>query len=246
MQAAERAGVVVVIATGRPVRWVHPVAKAVGQTGLAICSNGAVVVDLHNEQVIDTRPFTRSAAAKIVETVRAALPSVTVAVESVCHGFGQEPEYPTHHMDTGLAPRVGPIDEILTDDLVKLLFRHETLGPDDLLAAAKDVAGDQAELTHSSSHGLLEVSAIGVTKATTLAHLAAERAIGADEVVALGDMPNDVPMLTWAGTGYAMTGSHPDVLAATPLRAPSNDDDGVAQIIEELLRESRSAIEVAR
>jgi hypothetical protein len=48
-------------------------------------------------------------------------------------------------------------------------------------------------------------------------------------------MPNDLPMLAWAGRGYAMANAHPDVLAAAEHMAPSNDDDGVAQVVEKLL-----------
>jgi hydroxymethylpyrimidine pyrophosphatase-like HAD family hydrolase len=55
-----------------------------------------------------------------------------------------------------------------------------------------------------------------------------------EEVVAFGDMPNDLEMLGWAGTSYAMANAHPDVLAAAALRAPSNEEDGVAQVLEAL------------
>jgi hydroxymethylpyrimidine pyrophosphatase-like HAD family hydrolase len=58
--------------------------------------------------------------------------------------------------------------------------------------------------------------------------------IAAAEVAAFGDMPNDLPMLTWAGRAYAVANAHPDVLAAVDVKIPSNDEDGVAQTIEEL------------
>ena len=44
-------------------------------------------------------------------------------------------------------------------------------------------------------------------------------------------MPNDLPMLAWAGTSYAMANAHPSVLAAVDHVAPSNDEDGVAQVL---------------
>ena len=79
------------------------------------------------------------------------------------------------------------------------------------------------------------MSARGVTKASTLAMLCEEQGIAADEVLALGDMPNDLPMLAWAGTSYAMANAHPSVREAADHVAPANDDDGVAQVIEALL-----------
>jgi hydroxymethylpyrimidine pyrophosphatase-like HAD family hydrolase len=103
------------------------------------------------------------------------------------------------------------------------------MGSDDLLAAARDVAGDLVEMTHSSTTGLLEISAAGVSKATTLARVCEERGVPAAEVVAFGDMPNDLPMLAWAGVAYAVEGAHPEVLAAVDRVVPAPEDDGVAR-----------------
>ena len=79
------------------------------------------------------------------------------------------------------------------------------------------------------------MSALGVGKASALAELAAEHGIDAADVVAFGDMPNDLDMLAWAGRGYAMRGGHADVLAVTELVAPPITEDGVAQVLESLL-----------
>jgi Cof subfamily protein (haloacid dehalogenase superfamily) len=244
LRAAEDAGIVVVIATGRPPRFMHPVAEAIGHTGLAICANGAVTVDLHTEQVVDVRPLAADAIIKVVEAVRSELPDVTFAIETAERGFAQEPEYPTHPNDTEQRQiRRAPIEELVDDDIIKLLIRHHAMGPDELLAAGRSVAGDVAELTHSSTVGMLEVSAPGVTKASTLAGIAEQRGFGADQVVVFGDMPNDLPMLAWAGTGYAMANAHSDVLAATRFIAPRNDEDGVAEVVERLLLGNGSASE---
>jgi hydroxymethylpyrimidine pyrophosphatase-like HAD family hydrolase len=81
---------------------------------------------------------------------------------------------------------------------------------------------------------MVEISGFGVTKATTLALLADEHGFGPDDAVAFGDMPNDLPMLEWAGTSYAMANAHPTVLDLAEHVAPANDDDGVAQVLERL------------
>jgi hydroxymethylpyrimidine pyrophosphatase-like HAD family hydrolase len=80
------------------------------------------------------------------------------------------------------------------------------------------------------------MGALGVSKATTLAHFAEDLGIAASDVVAFGDMPNDLPMLAWAGTAYAVANAHPLVLDAVRNTTASNDDDGVAQVIERLLQ----------
>jgi hydroxymethylpyrimidine pyrophosphatase-like HAD family hydrolase len=94
------------------------------------------------------------------------------------------------------------------------------------------VAGGDVECTTSGGGGLVEVSAAGVSKVDALAAFCATRGIGATEVLAFGDMPNDLGMLTWAGRGYAMTNAHPTVLAAVALRAGHQDEDGVARVLE--------------
>ena len=57
-------------------------------------------------------------------------------------------------------------------------------------------------------------------------------AVDASHVVAFGDMPNDVPMLAWAGLGVAMGNAHPDALAVADEVAPPHTEDGVAQVLE--------------
>ena len=93
--------------------------------------------------------------------------------------------------------------------------------------------------TPTSRTASIEVSALGVDKGSTLAQLAAELRVEAGDGLAFGDMPNDIPMLAWAGLGYALAGGHPDALAATPYRAASLAEDGVAQVIEQLLADGR-------
>jgi Cof subfamily protein (haloacid dehalogenase superfamily) len=237
LRAAEASGLMVVVATGRPPRWMRPIADALGHTGLAVCSNGAVVYDLHTDQVLEHTPITRDVVLAVAAAVRGAVPDVTFAIETRDAGFGREESYPMAR-NVDLEPdgmRVGTLDELVSDDVIKLLVRHVDLDPDGLLEAARDVAGELAELTHSSRSGLLEISATGVTKAATLARIAERAGIAAEDAVAFGDMPNDLPMLAWAGRGYAMANAHPDVLAATRHRAPPNDEDGVAQVVEKLL-----------
>lgn len=121
--------------------------------------------------------------------------------------------------------------------MIKLLAHHPELDPDTFLALAHTAAGELATFTRSSPTALLEISGPGVSKAGTLARCCAERGIAPEEVVAFGDMPNDIAMLSWAGTSYAMANAHPDVLAATTRRTASNNDDGVAAVIERLLQD---------
>ncbi len=91
-----------------------------------------------------------------------------------------------------------------------------------------------AEATHSSHSGLVEISAAGVTKAAGLAWYCHRIGIAADDVLAFGDMPNDVPMLTWAGRAVAVANAHPAVLAVADEVTSANSTDGVAAYLEKI------------
>jgi Cof subfamily protein (haloacid dehalogenase superfamily) len=240
LAAAEEAGVEVIFVTGRPARWMGVVSEHVHGHGLAICGNGAAVVDLHRgNELVEVRPLEVDAGLAIVRSLRLAAPGVSFAVERT-DAFRFEPRYPRLHEEQRQPSEVAEAEKLLgpgaeTTPVLKLLAHHTTLDPDGFLALAREVAGRHGEFTRSSPSALLEISGRGVSKASTLARRCARRGIRPEEVVAFGDMPNDLEMLGWAGTAYAMANAHPDVLAATPRHAASNDEDGVAVVIEELL-----------
>ena len=98
-------------------------------------------------------------------------------------------------------------------------------------ALAKHV-GLEGDITYSTNNGLVEIVPLGISKATGVEELARPQGITAEDVVAFGDMPNDVPMLRWAGLGVAMGNAHPDAVAAADEVTASNTDDGVARVLE--------------
>jgi hydroxymethylpyrimidine pyrophosphatase-like HAD family hydrolase len=58
--------------------------------------------------------------------------------------------------------------------------------------------------------------------------------VAAEDVIAFGDMPNDIAMLSWAGTSYAMADAHPTVIDVADHVAPGHDEDGVAHVLTEV------------
>ena len=79
---------------------------------------------------------------------------------------------------------------------------------------------------------LLEFMPKGVTKAYGCQLLAEHLGITADEVMAIGDEENDLPMIEYAGLGVAMENAVPMVKAAADVVTASNTNDGVAQVVE--------------
>jgi Cof subfamily protein (haloacid dehalogenase superfamily) len=238
LAAAEAAGIEVFFVTGRPARWMSVVAEHTARHGVAIVANGAAVYDLHRDRLLAAYPLDARDALQVLEALRTAVPGTTFAIERT-GGFAYDPAYVPYDPDAGAV--VAPVEELLLglhgghQPLLKLLAKHPDIDPDVFLETARAVAGKHAEITRSSPSALLEISGRGVSKATTLARCCAERGITAEEVVAFGDMPNDLEMLAWAGTSYAVANAHPDVLAATTHRTAANQEDGVAAAIEHIL-----------
>ena len=114
----------------------------------------------------------------------------------------------------------------------KLLVRHRGMSSEEMAGALGPLFEGTVDVTYSSSGGLVELSAHGITKATGLADVAERLSVDRERVIAFGDMPNDVEMLGWAGHGVAMANAHPAVLrAADEVTGPAGED-GVAQVLE--------------
>ncbi|MEO5711108.1 MAG: HAD family hydrolase [Nocardioidaceae bacterium] len=232
LTAVEALGVTVVFVTGRPVRWMDLLWEHVGDHGLAVCSNGGIVYDVAAHAVRSARPIPVDVGLRVAGLMREAIPGTTFALEKTT-GFGKEPAF----MERYPLPadiEVAPLDVLFDDRTVKLLARHEEADPEQFWTQVEDLVGHLVTTTWSSAGALVEISAADVTKASTLALLCDELGITSEEVVAFGDMPNDLAMLGWVGTSYAMANAHPSVLALAKGKAPSNEDDGVAAVLEEL------------
>lgn len=231
------AGTRVVLVTGRPVRWLARVYDQLGQPLPAICANGAVVYDPRTDRVLRADPLAPDLLAKVVRRLRAEVPGVSFAVECADgRELRYEPAYPLRwdRDDPGVRVVTDPAD-LLAAPAVKLLARAGEQDPDAFVKVVAGALAGLAEATHSSNTGLVEISAPGVTKAAGLAWYGERHGITPDEVLAFGDMPNDVPMLTWAGRAVAMANAHPAVLAIADEVTTDNDSDGVASHLATLL-----------
>jgi Cof subfamily protein (haloacid dehalogenase superfamily) len=230
----DAAGVPVVFTTGRPIRWMEELWEAVGGHGLAICSNGGIVYDVARREVRTARTIPADVLLAVAARLRADVPGTVFALEKTT-GFAKEPDF-MPRLAVNLAPDVptAPLEDIVDDDVVKLLARHEDHEPEPYWELVAGLLGEQVVTTWSSVGTLVEISAAGVTKASTLATVAAGMGLGPDDVVAFGDMPNDLPMLEWAGTSYAMANAHPTVRELADHLAPHHDEDGVAAVLTDL------------
>jgi Cof subfamily protein (haloacid dehalogenase superfamily) len=238
VRAAVAAGAHFVVATGRPPRWIRPVVDALGFAPKAVCANGAVIYDAATDRVLSARTLAVDALAELAEIANRVIPGVGLAVERIgerAHDtatpqFVSEPGY--EHAWLNPDNTEVSIEDLLSAPAIKLLIRKTGARSSEMAAELAKHVGIEGDITYSTNNGLVEIVPRGISKATGVEEIAKPLGIGNHEVVAFGDMPNDVPMLLWAGRGVAMGNAHPDVLAAADEITAPNTDDGVGRVLE--------------
>ena len=238
VQAAVEAGTQFVLATGRPPRWVQPVVDALGFAPMAVCANGAVIYDPSTDRIISARTLSVDMLGELAEIATRVIPGAGLAVERVgssAHDaatpqFVSSPGY--EHAWLNPDNTEVSLEDLLSAPAVKLLIRKAGARSSDMTAALAKHVGLEGDITYSTNNGLVEIVPLGISKATGVEELARPQGIAAADVLAFGDMPNDVPMLRWAGHGVAMGNAHPDALAAADEVTASNTDDGLARVLE--------------
>jgi Cof subfamily protein (haloacid dehalogenase superfamily) len=227
-----------VLVTGRPPRWIPPVVAQLAVARLAVCANGAVLYDAADDRVLWSRTFPPETLAELAAAVEDTLPGGGLAVERVggsafdgtVEQFVAEPDYEHAwpNPDHAAADRTA----LLAEPAVKMLVRASSMSSDAMVAALRPAVGGVADVTFSHPRGLVELSPPGVTKATGLAEVARRLDVSPADVVAFGDMPNDLEMLAWAGHGVAMGNAHPALLEVADEVTASNAEDGLATVLE--------------
>jgi Cof subfamily protein (haloacid dehalogenase superfamily) len=223
-----------VLVSGRPPRWITPVASAANLAGYAVCSNGAVVYDLTENAVLSAHVLDPMLLHDVTHTLARAMPGVHVAAERAdttsAAAFATEPGYhnPWGDAENNTMSRA----EVLGHAATKLLVRHSHMTSEEMVSVVHEVLDHAVDVTFSTNLGLIELSARGVTKALGLAEVCERLGMAAEDVVAFGDMPNDVAMLRWAGHGVAMANAHRTAIAAANEVTAANSEDGVAQVLE--------------
>ena len=238
VRAAVDAGALFVLATGRPPRWVAPVVDALGFAPMAVCANGAVIYDPATDRILSARTLSADQLGELAEIATRVIPGAGLAVERVGRSahdaatpqFVSSPGY--EHAWLNPDNTEVSVEDLLGAPAIKLLIRKSGARSSDMAAELVKHVGLQGDITYSTNNGLIEVVPLGISKATGVEEVSRPYEITASDVVAFGDMPNDIPLLRWAGLGVAMGNAHPEAVeAADEITAP-NSDDGVARVLE--------------
>jgi Cof subfamily protein (haloacid dehalogenase superfamily) len=232
--AARNAGIHVVPITGRPPQAMWHLAEAAGLGPFGVCSNGAAIVDIERRSVIEVEPIATEIADGLVDLLRSELPEVRLACDDL--------EVFTHEKGFFVMPvdwdeemqEVDDIRETVRGGCVKLIARSPGYAARQLIEFLED---HLAELAHVTTSGLdwVDIGAVHVSKAFAMQRLCDRLGVHLGEVIAVGDNHNDIPVLAWAGIAMAPANAIPEVLAVAHRVLPANCDDGVAELLEELV-----------
>jgi HAD superfamily hydrolase (TIGR01484 family) len=234
LAAVVAAGAAHIVVTGRSVPWTRHVLDDLGYRGLAVCGQGAQLYDAGAHRLLTSVTLDRQLAGLALAKIEAEVGRVALAASRdgltgevlIGEGYVYHPELPVIHMkDT---------TELWAEPINKLYIQQPGgLGDDGLAEAAQAVAGHLVGVV-MAGEGMVELLPLGLTKATGLALAARRLGVTAEQTIAFGDMPNDVPMFAWAGYGVAMANAHPDLKAVADEITASNDEDGIALVLRRL------------
>lgn len=240
LDAARAAGIIVVPVTARQPIGLRLIAEEAGFEDWALCGNAAFGIHLTTGELLFERTIAVPVQRTLVEELNARIPgllhvSIRDAGEQFVAqtGYADVATFTDHRRDPATMGGVH-LDDVLAAPSLKLVVRHPNLSAAEILTVLGELDHTGFEATTSGAP-FVEVMAEGVNKAWGLEQLCTHLGISAAEVLAFGDAPNDVEMLRWAGRGLAMADADVLVKAAADGLAPANTDDGVAQVIEELL-----------
>jgi len=240
--AAER-GIQVVLASGRPLSLMEPVAADLGCVRYLITANGAVTVDRETGNALFHHRISAEPARKILRLFEPyALPLELYACGRIYvkKGFWNMEHYqkqPWEFLQMRAAQNIEVAslpDAVPSEGVEK--FNVDGIHPeikDQILARIEPIR----DLTHTyiPAYDNLEINHMLATKGQALRNLCEGLGIFPAEVMAFGDSSNDVSMLEWAQWSYAMASGSPEALLAACARTGANTDSGVAQVLERQL-----------
>nr|WP_206315706.1 HAD-IIB family hydrolase [Streptomyces sp. C1-2] len=234
LAAATAQGAAHLVVTGRAVPWTRHILEELGYEGLAVCGQGAQVYDAGARRLLTSVTLDRQLAGVALAKIEAEVGPLHLAASR--DGLDGEVLAGPGYALTGRLPAVPFTDagDLWAAPLNKIYIQHPTLSDDELAEAATRAAGGFVTVTMAGA-GIVELLPLGLSKATGLSLAARRLGVKAAETIAFGDMPNDLPMFAWSGRGVAMANAHADLKAVADEVTASNDEDGIAVVLERLL-----------
>lgn len=232
LQLARQGGALLVAATARPWRQAQ---LALGDSlplfDAVIVTNGALVIDPVSGRGLREASLPAERARQAIHRL-AELPKIGFGWEGL-DGFECDAQFAAIAQTQTVLRDIGPIRATPTGAVYQLVAARAGLVPHDYLMHCVELLGPQVDVTDSEG-GVVEIAHPQATKASAAAWFVEGRGVASGNTVAFGDQHNDLGLLTWAGRGYAMANALPELQAVAAAIAPSNDDHGVAVVLEQL------------
>ena len=227
-EAADR-GAQVIVTTARPPRSTRGIYEQLRLNTPTINYNGAVVFDPRTGTALDHLPLAAQTAQAIVAEARALAPEILVHIEvlDTLHTDRLDEAFSTETSRHFAPDHLGPLDQVLASAVTKVMLLGEEAALARVAGMLRQKFAGRAAFAMSDNH-LLQIMNPTVDKAAALARLAKQMGIAQAQVLAIGDAPNDIGMLQWAGMGVAVGNAWPEVRAIADAVGPSNDERGVA------------------
>ncbi|WP_405999783.1 HAD family hydrolase [Streptomyces sp. NBC_00829] len=235
LAAATAAGAAHIIVTGRAVPWTRHILDDLGYDGLAVCGQGAQVYHAGERRLLTSLTLDRQLAGLALSKIEAEVGPLALAASR--DGLdGEVLVGPGYRVQEGPLPVVPYEDpaELWSAPLNKVYIQHPELDDDALAQTARATIGGLVDVVMAGA-GVVEILPLGLSKATGLSLAARRLGLRAADTIAFGDMPNDIPMFGWAAHGVAMANAHEELKAVAHEITASNDHDGIAVVLEELL-----------
>ncbi len=233
--AARRAGLHVVVVTGRMFRSVRPYLVQAGLDDPVVCYQGAVVADPATGDFLRHVPIPVEAAKEAIAAVQAEGFPLNCYVHDVLYVAEVTPAARAYADFQHLTiHEVGDLTSWLAEPPTKLVVAGDPAALDELEVRMKARFGGRLYISKSLPY-FLELAHPDVTKAAGLDFLASRLDVARQRTVAFGDGENDVELLEWAGFGIAVANAHERVLAVADFVCPPAEEEGVAQVLEAFL-----------
>ena len=191
-----------------------------------VASNGAVVFRYPPVEVVHEETFD---AGPAVRAILAHHPNVLVAIEERGVGYRLNSPFPDGELSGDMI--ITDVEELVAGPVSRVIIRDPEQSAEDFVALAEGLG------LHGTSYVVgwtawLDLSPVGVNKASGLAHVVHELGLTSDDVLAIGDGRNDIEMLQWAGRGVAMGQSIQEVIDVADATTDSVYEDGAAIELE--------------
>ncbi|NMB02309.1 MAG: HAD family phosphatase [Firmicutes bacterium] len=244
--AARQKGIKIVLATGRRLTNTLPLVNSLGLSEFVVVHNGAVVYDPISAKTVLQQGIELSLAQSLVDKLESLAVNYVVYMGENAGERVVAPQGKWKEPDSLLTYYLGEDAEfiervVLESPPVRISIIDQWEKVDPLYAELlRDYEGDLNAVLYGADRDTwrgIEILPPHSNKSTGIAFVAEHFGLSAAEVVAIGDNINDLEMISWAGLGIAMENGSKLLKEKAKRIAPSNDEDGVALVIEELLSE---------